>query len=235
MYSHSRRETLTDNLLLVALLFSAAAFSQTPLDSRLAVLDPIVNEAIAQRQIPGAVLIIGHDGQVVYRKAYGSRALEPRREAMTLDTVFDCASLTKVIVTTTAIMQLWEQGKLRMSDPVAKYLPEFAQNGKQDITIRQLLIHYSGLAPDLDLTKPWEGKETAYRMAFEVSPERSPGAAFVYSDINFVVLGALVERLSGESLDEYAAKHIFDPLGMKETRFDPPHSWELAHCSHRRG
>jgi uncharacterized protein YbbC (DUF1343 family)/CubicO group peptidase (beta-lactamase class C family) len=213
-------------LLLIAQLFSSVAFSQTPLDSRLAALDPIVNEAIAQQQIPGAVLIIGHDGRVVYRKAYGSRALEPRREPMTVDTVFDCASLTKVVATTTAVMQLWEQGKFRMSDPVTKYLPEFAQNGKQDITVRQLLIHYSGLAPDLDLTKPWEGKDSAYRMAFDASPERSPGAAFVYSDINFVVLGALVERLSGESLDEYAAKHIFGPLGMKETRFLPPHSWD---------
>ena len=208
------------------LLLSVAAFSQTSLDSRLTVLDPIINDAIAQQQIPGAVLIVGHDGQVVYRKAYGNRAIEPRREAMTLDTVFDCASLTKVVATTTAIMQLWEQGKFRMSDPVAKYLPEFGQNGKQDITIRQLLVHYSGLGPDLDLTKKWEGKETAYRMAFEVAPERAPGSAFVYSDINFVVLGALVERLSGESLDEYAAKHIFGPLGMKETRFVPPHSWE---------
>ena len=208
------------------LLLSVAAFSETSLDSRLTVLDPILNEAIAQQQIPGAVLIVGHDGKVVYRKAYGNRALEPRREAMTLDTVFDCASLTKVLATTTAIMQLWEQGKFRMSDPVAKYLPEFGQNGKQDITIRQLLVHYSGLGPDLDLTKAWEGKETAYRMAFEVAPERALGAAFVYSDINFVVLGALVERLSGESLDEYAAKHIFGPLGMKETRFVPPHSWE---------
>ena len=213
-------------LLPLALLFSAAAVAQAPLDSRLAVLDPIVNDAIAQQQIPGAVLVVGHDGQVVYRKAYGSRALEPRREAMTLDTVFDCASLTKVVASTTAIMQLWEQGKFRMSDPVAKYLPEFGQNGKQDITIRELLVHYSGLAPDLDLTKAWEGKETAYRMAFEEAPERAPGSAFVYSDINFIVLGALVERLSGESLDEYAAKHIFAPLGMKETRFVPPHSWE---------
>jgi uncharacterized protein YbbC (DUF1343 family) len=219
-------KSLPQNLLFFALLFSATAFSQTALDSRLAVLDPIINDAIAERQIPGAVLIVGHDGQVVYRKAYGSRAIEPRREAMTLDTVFDCASLTKVIATTTAIMQLWEQGKFRMSDPVAKYLPEFGQNGKQDITIRQLLVHYSGLGPDLDLTKAWEGKETAYRMAFEAPPERPPGAAFVYSDINFVVLGALVERLSGEPLDEYAAKHIFAPLGMKETRFVPPHSWD---------
>jgi len=217
---------LPKTLLFFALLFSAAAFSETSLDSRLSVLDPIINEAITQGQIPGAVLVVGHDGQVVYRKAYGSRALEPRREAMTLDTVFDCASLTKVLATTTAIMQLWEHGKFRMSDPVAKYLPEFGQNGKQDITIRQLLVHYSGLPEDLELGKKWEGKDTAYRLAIEVAPDRSPGSAFVYSDINFIVLGALVERLSGESLDEYAAKHIFGPLAMKETRFGPPRAWE---------
>jgi len=216
---------LAKKLLLCALL-SAAAFSQAPLDSRLAVLDPIINDAIAQQQIPGAVVVIGHDGQVAYRKAYGSRAIEPRREAMTLDTVFDCASLTKVMATTMAVMQLWEQGKFRMNDPVAKYLPEFAQNEKQDITIRQLLVHYSGLAPDIDLTKPWEGKEAAYRMSFEEVPERAPGSAFVYSDTNFIVLGALVERLSGESLDAYAAKHVLEPLGMKETRYLPPRSWE---------
>jgi uncharacterized protein YbbC (DUF1343 family)/CubicO group peptidase (beta-lactamase class C family) len=200
--------------------------AQTPLTNHVAFVDSIVQDAITQQEIPGAVLIVGHDGQIVYRKAYGSRALVPRREGMTLDTIFDCASLTKVVATTTAIMQLWEQGKFRMADPVAKYLPEFAQNGKQDITIRQLLVHYSGLAPDFDLTKPWEGKETAYRMAFEAAPERPPGSAFVYSDINFVVLQALAERLSGESLDEYSAKHIFAPLAMNQTRFNPPASWE---------
>src|SRR5271169_6003181 len=215
----------TTELLLCTLLLSAGAFSQTSLDSRLAVLDPIINDAIAQQQIPGAVVVVGHDGKVVYRKAYGSRAIEPRREVMTLDTVFDCASLTKVVATTTAVMQLWEQGKFRMNDPVAKYLPEFGQNGKQDITIRQLLVHYSGLARDLDLTKVWEGKDTAYRMAFEAPPERAPGATFVYSDVNFVVLGALLERLSGESLDEYSAKHVFGPVGMQETRFLPFSSW----------
>ena len=216
---------LASAIIAAILLFSVAAFSQTPLDSRLAVLDPIIDDAIAQGQIPGAVLIVGHDGQVVYRKAYGSRAIEPRREAMTLDTVFDCASLTKVVATTTSLMQLWEQGKFRMNDPVAKYLPEFGQNGKQEITIRQLLVHYSGLPEDLELGKKWEGKDTAYRMAFEVAPDRSPGSAFVYSDINFVVLEALMERLSGESLDAYSAKHVFVPLGMKETRFLPPPSW----------
>ena len=206
-------------------LCNVIAFAQQSLDSRLSVLDPIVNDAIAQQQIPGAVLIVGHDGQVVYRKAYGSRAIVPRREPMTLDTIFDCASLTKPIATTTALMQLWEQGKFRMADPVARYLPEFAQNGKQDITIRQLLVHYSGLPEDLDLTNKWEGKETAYRMAFEMAPDRPPGSAFVYSDVNFIVLGALVEKLSGASLDEYAAQHIFAPLDMKETRFLPPVSW----------
>ena len=166
--------------------------------------------------------MVGHDGQVIYRKAYGSRSLEPRREPMTLDTIFDLASLTKVIVTTTAVMQLVEQGKVRLNDPVAKYLPEFAQNGKADITVRQLLTHYSGLEPDLDLKTAWEGKETAYRMAFAETPQDAPGSKFAYSDINFIVLGALVERVSGETLDEYATRHIFVPLKMMHTRFVPP-------------
>ena len=166
--------------------------------------------------------MVGHDGQVNYRKAYGSRSLEPRREPMTLDTIFDLASLTKVIVTTTAVMQLVEQGKVRLNDPVAKYLPEFAQNGKADITVRQLLTHYSGLEPDLDLKTAWEGKETAYRMAFAETPQDAPGSKFAYSDINFIVLGALVERVSGETLDEYATRHIFVPLKMMHTRFVPP-------------
>src|SRR5271165_4366180 len=175
-------------------------------------VDAVIQSAISDRSIPGAVLIVGHDGKVISRKAYGSRALEPRREVMTLDTIFDLASLTKVIVTTTAVMQLVEQGKVRLNDPVAKYLPEFAQNGKEDITVRQLLTHYSGLQPDMDLKTAWEGKETAYRMAFAQTPQDPPGSKFSYSDINFIVLGALVERLAGESLEEYSARHIFVPL-----------------------
>jgi uncharacterized protein YbbC (DUF1343 family)/CubicO group peptidase (beta-lactamase class C family) len=185
-------------------------------------VDAAIQNAISDGSIPGAVLIVGHDGAVIYRKAYGARALEPRREVMTLDTVFDLASLTKVIVTTTAVMQLVEQGKVRLNDPVAKYLPEFAQNGKEDITVRQLLTHYSGLEPDLDLKTTWEGKQTAYGMAFAETPEDAPGSKFSYSDINFIVLGALVERVSGEALDEYAERHIFVPLKMMRTRFVPP-------------
>ena len=194
-------------------------------DVRLSNVDSIINQAVAEGNIPGAVLVVGHNGKVVYRKAYGSRALEPRREPMTLDTIFDLASLTKVIATTTAVMQLFEQGKIRLNDPVAKYLPEFAQNGKEDITIRQLLTHYSGLAPDLDLGTEWEGKNTAYQLAFVMPPETTPGSGFVYSDINFIMLGALVEKVSGETLDVYTQQHIFTPLKMTHTRFLPPASW----------
>ncbi len=197
----------------------------TPDSSRLQTVDAAIEQAIQDGNIPGAVLLVGHNGRVVYRKAYGSRSLEPKREAMTFDTIFDIASLTKVVATTPAVMQLMEQGKVRLSDPVDKYLADFAQNGKADITVRQLLTHYSGLEPDLDLKTPWEGKETAYRMAFSETPAEAPGAKFIYSDINFLVLGALVEKVSGETLDEYAQRHIFEPLKMTHTRFLPPTAW----------
>ena len=213
-------------LLLFTNAASAAEANRPAAPLRLVAVDAIIQQAVRDGNIPGAVLVVGHNGKVVYRKAYGSRALEPRREPMTLDTIFDMASLTKVIATTTAVMQLMEQGKVRLNDPVAKYLPEFAQNGKEDITLRQLLTHYSGLAPDLDLRTPWEGKETAYRMALAEPPEQPPGSEFTYSDINFIVLGALVERVSGETLDQYAMRHIFVPLKMAHTRFVPPAAWK---------
>jgi len=122
---------------------------------------------------------------------------------------------------------LMEQGRVRLNDPLAKYIPDFAQNGKDDITIRQLLTHYSGLAPDLDLETPWEGKQTAYQLAHVMPPETTPGSGFVYSDINFIMLGELVEKISGETLDSYAAQHIFTPLKMTHTRFLPPVAWRL--------
>jgi uncharacterized protein YbbC (DUF1343 family)/CubicO group peptidase (beta-lactamase class C family) len=200
-----------------------AAKSATP--NKLKVLDPIVQDAIQKGQIPGAVVLVWHNGQVVYEKAFGNRALEPRREAMTVDTIFDVASLTKVLGTTTAIMQLVGRGEVRLNDPVAKYIPEFGQNDKEDITVRQLLTHYSGLREDLDLTQPWQGRDTAYRMAFAEKLIFPPGSRFLYSDINFVVLGALVERVSGMPLDEYFEKNIFSPLQMTRTRFLPPASW----------
>jgi uncharacterized protein YbbC (DUF1343 family)/CubicO group peptidase (beta-lactamase class C family) len=203
----------------------AAKSSKSPADRRLNVIDDVIHHAIDAGQIPGAVVLIGHHNQIVYRKAFGHRALDPRREPMTVDTIFDIASLTKVVGTTTAVMQLAERGQLRTSDPVAKYLPEFAQNGKEDITVRQLLTHYSGLGPDLDLKTSWTGKTTAYTMAFSQKPESPPGSKFLYSDINFVTLGALVERVSGKPLDAYVRENVFAPLGMSHTRYLPPASW----------
>jgi len=184
-----------------------------------------VQDAIHEGQIPGAVLLVWHNGEVVYRKALGSRSLEPRHEIMTVDTIFDLASLTKVVATTTAVMQLAQKGQLRVNDPVAKYIPEFAQNGKDEITIRQLLTHFSGLREDIDLLPPWEGKETALRMAYAETPEYAPGSRFLYSDTNFIVLGALVERVSGMPLEQYCYQNIFAPLAMVHTRFLPPASW----------
>ncbi len=184
-----------------------------------------MNVAVARGTIPGGVVLVGHDGVVVYRKAFGMRSLEPAKEAMTVDTIFDIASLTKCVATATSVMKLVEQGRLRLNDPVATYLPEFARNGKENITIRQLLTHFSGLPEDLDLSAPWKGRVAAFEMAVDEKPIFPPGSRFLYSDINFETLGFVVEKVSGLTLDEYAAKNIFEPLAMKDTRFLPPPQW----------
>ena len=191
----------------------------------MAAVDSIIQASIDNHEIPGAVLLVGHDGQVVYRKAYGMRSLEPTRSAMTVNTIFDIASLTKVVATTTAAMQLMEQGKIRLNDPVVKYIPEFGQNGKGDVTVRDLMTHYSGLPPSLDLKTPWSGGDTGYRMAFSVTPIAPPESRFVYSDVDYIVLGAIVERVSGTSLDSYCAQKIFAPLEMTKTAFSPSAAW----------
>ena len=188
-------------------------------------IDAIMNAAVARGTIPGGVVLIGHNGKVVYRKAYGMRSLEPVREVMTVDTIFDLASLTKCIATTTSVMKLVQEGKVRLNEPAAAYLPEFARNGKRDITVRELLTHFSGLTEDLDLKTSWKGRDAAYQMAMDQKPIIPPGSRFLYSDINFETLGFLVEKVSGMSLDEYAAKYVFTPLEMKDTRYLPPAEW----------
>jgi uncharacterized protein YbbC (DUF1343 family)/CubicO group peptidase (beta-lactamase class C family) len=188
-------------------------------------LDAIMQQAVADGSIPGGVLLVGHDSKVVYRKAFGSRSLEPTKEPMTVDTIFDLASLTKCIATATSVMKLMEQGRVRLNDPVAAYLPEFAQNGKGEITVRELLTHYSGLPPDLDLKADWQGRDTAFRMAMQAKPLYPPGSRFLYSDINFETLGFLVEKVAGQPLNVFADANIYAPLGMHDTRFLPPATW----------
>ena len=212
-------------LLISSALATLSAQSLEPDDSSFANIDAIMNKAVADDNIPGGVVLVGHNGKVVYRKAFGSRSLEPEPEAMTADTIFDLASLTKCIATATSVMKLIEDGRVRLNDPVAAYLPEFAQNGKKDITVRELMTHYSGLAPDLDLKIPWQGRDAAFQMAMAQTPMYPPGSRFVYSDINFETLGFLLEKVSGMPLNEFAAANVFKPLGMAATRFLPPAEW----------
>lgn len=200
---------------LAATALAAQTFSGGP------AIDQVIDDAVAQGKLPGAVLIIGHDGKIVYQKAYGRRAIVPAPEAMTADTIFDLASLTKVVATTTALMQLFEQGRFQLNDKVTDYIPEF-QGGKSGITLRNLFTHFSGLKPDVPLAQPWSGYQTGIKLACMDPPDGPPGARFVYSDINFILLGELVHRLSGQPLSDYAREHIFRPLGMKDTMFQPP-------------
>src|ERR1035438_2846201 len=203
------------SIALAATAIAAQTFSGGP------AIDRVIDDAIAQGKLPGAVVIIGHEGKIAYRKAYGRRAVVPEPEAMTDETIFDLASITKVVATTTALMQLFEQGKLRLNDKVTDYIPEF-QGGKSGITLRNLFTHFSGLKPDVPLANPWSGYQTGIKLACTDPPDGPPGARFVYSDINFILLGELVHRLSGQTLSDYARDHIFQPLGMQDTMFQPP-------------
>ncbi len=188
---------------------------------RLKRLDEVLRTAIGEKEIPGAVVLVAREGRVVYRKAFGHRALLPNEKPMLIDTIFDVASLTKVLVTAPSIMILVEEGKLSLTDPVSKYLPRFSQYGKHRVTILQLLTHYSGLRPTLEGNPTWSGYEEAVRLALRERLITSPGKKFIYSDINYMVLGELVQRVSEQSLDQFAQERIFAPLGMADTHFSP--------------
>ena len=220
-----RRTQNPERIILALLACAASAYAQTAFSGGPA-LDAQIEKAVGDQLIPGAVLLIGHDGRIVYRKAYGSRALIPAREPMTVETIFDAASLTKVIATTSCMMRLLEEGKVRIDDPVTKYLPEF-QGGKSDITIRNLMTHFSGMRPDLTLKPAWSGYDTGVQKALVDKPTGPAGVRFVYSDINFILIGEIVHSLSGKTLSDYAREQIFEPLGMKDSGFNPP-SREIA-------
>lgn len=203
-----------------------------------ATVSTLINGAVAANRLPGAVVEIGHGGTVAFHQAYGSRKLagEPGldgspapAEPMTQDTIFDLASLTKSLATATAVMQLYEQGKVAFDDPVQQYLPDFnATNDprRAQVTLRMLLTHTSGETGDVELKDPWglevADKAEGIHRALTTPLESGPGGGFRYSDINFILLGALVENITGEALDGYVQRHVFAPLGMQDTRYLPP-------------
>ncbi len=188
---------------------------------QLAYIDEAIADEIAKKQLPGAVVLVGRQGKIVWRKAYGNRALEPNTEAMTPDTIFDLASLTKVVATATSVMILVERGKIRLGDPVSRYIPEFGEMGKKTITVEQLLTHRSGLIADNALEDYQHGVEKAWENIWKLAPIAEVGSKFIYSDVNFEVLGELVRRISGKPLNEFAAENIYRSLGMKDTGFVP--------------
>jgi uncharacterized protein YbbC (DUF1343 family)/CubicO group peptidase (beta-lactamase class C family) len=213
--------------LLLAAPVTAPAASAAPAQllhpEKLAEMDEAINEAITNKQCPGGVLWFEHHG-AVYRKAYGNRALVPAVEPMTEDTIFDAASLTKVIACTPAVMLLVERGRIDLDAHVQNYIPEFKGDGKEAITIRQLMTHTSGLRPDIETKSDWSGQEAAIRKACEEKLQAAPGTVFRYSDINFFVLGEIVQRVARMPLEQFVAREIYVPLKMGDTGYLPPKS-----------
>lgn len=187
----------------------------------LALIDIQVEDEITKGNLPGCVILIGRREGIAFAKAYGQRQVEPASETMTLDTIFDMASVTKPVATATSIMLLVERGQLRLGDTVATYIPEFGQNGKESITIEQLLTHQGGLIPDNPLGDYEHGTDEAWNRIWQLEPIEPVGTKFVYSDVNFIVLGEVIQRVTGQNLDEFARVNIFKPLGMSETGYLP--------------
>ncbi len=217
-------------LLLIIVLLAQPALAQLRLTKpetvsvssvALARMDPVIADEIAKNRLPGAVVLVSRKGRVIWQKTYGSRTIEPTREVMTADTIFDVASLTKVVATATSIMILVERGKVRLHDPVSVYIPELKGEGRENITIEQLLIHRSGYAPDFDLRERWTGYDEAIKRLIKEPLRNPPGTRFTYSDIGFIALGEIVQRVSGMPLDRFAKQNIFGPLRMRDTGFRP--------------
>jgi CubicO group peptidase (beta-lactamase class C family) len=205
-------------------LVQAAPESVGLLGTQLKYIDAAVSASIAAGETPGAVVLVARHGQIAYLKAFGNRSIQPTTELMTVDTIFDMSSLTKVMATVPSVMLLVENGSLRIEDKVKRYLPNFTGGGKDAITVRQLLTHYSGLPPDFDLSKSWSGRAAALEELWKTNTESEPGKEFAYSDLNFIALGEIVHSISGKTLDHFARDQIFIPLGMNETLFNPPAS-----------
>ncbi|MFD1037084.1 serine hydrolase domain-containing protein [Virgibacillus byunsanensis] len=191
-------------------------------------IDSVMDNMIENGTMPGAVTFVARRGHIVQHEAYGHAALyeddsvtemdEP--VAMNKDTIFDVASLSKIF-TTTAAMKLYEDGQFKLDDPVADYIPDFAQNGKEDVTIRQLMTHTSGFTAWIPLYTVGETREDRLQHVFKYPLNNPPGSTYTYSDLNMITLAAIIERLSGKRLDEFVKENLTEPLGMDDTMYNP--------------
>lgn len=206
-------------------------------------LDDAVEKSIDEGNCPGAVVWVEH-GKSKYVKAYGDRAIMPDVEPMTIDTIFDLASLTKVIAGTPAMMILIERGQVKLDEPVHTYIPEFTGDGRETVTVRELLTHTSGLLPDVETHTDWHGREEAVKKACAEPLRSKPGTVFRYSDVNLFMVGAIVEHVSGMKLEDFVQKEIYQPLKMWDTGYLPPTNklariapteWDPAHEKVLRG
>jgi uncharacterized protein YbbC (DUF1343 family)/CubicO group peptidase (beta-lactamase class C family) len=230
MMNYSRRLTTCSCWLSLSLLVWLCACRTAPPAPRSAALfypaklvemDAAINQAIADKRCPGGVLWVEHRG-ATYHKAYGMRALVPAEEPMTEDTIFDAASLTKVIAATPAMMLLVERGQVKLDEPVKTYIPEFQGEGKDVITVRQLMTHVSGLRGDIETKTDWHGQQAAIQKACAEKLQGPPGTAFRYSDINFFLVGEIVQRVSHQPLEVFMAREVYGPLKMVDTGYLPP-------------
>ncbi len=213
---------ITGVLLAVACVLSVSTLrGEEPPASWQQQIQAAVDQALAEKRMPGCVVCIGNCKGVVYQKASGFKQLKPSRRPMTEDTVFDLASLTKPIATATSVMLLVEQGKVKLDEPVANYLPAFAANGKEQVTIEHLLLHTSGLIADNSLNDYADGAAKAMQRVMALKLRAPAGKRFDYSDMGYIVLAEVVRKVSGKSVAEFSRQHIFKPLGMKETMYLP--------------
>ena len=195
--------------------------SNRAVTERFAAIDDLIAVGISEGKMPGCVVCVGRTNEILLLKAFGNKRLDPSIDPMTIDTVFDMASITKPVATATSVMQLIEQGKLSLSDKVASIFPAFAQNEKETVTVQDLLLHRSGLIPDNAMSDYQDGPAKAWDRVCELKLVTPVGTAFKYSDVNFIVLGKIVEHISGKNLREYSKDNIFEPLGMNHTGFLP--------------
>lgn len=205
---------------LAIILFLTLFLQSTSYTNDFSEVDYIIENGISSRSFPGAQLLIGNKEGILYQKSYGYYTYD-RTTPVTESSIFDLASLTKVIATTSAVMKLYDQGKLSLDDRVAYYLPDFSVNGKEWINIRNLLLHNSGLRAWMPFYTTCSNKDDVIRTICSEELRYDPGTDFIYSDLNAILLGVIVEKVSGMSFDEYCRTEIFEPLGMESTTFNP--------------